>query len=176
MKDHEFTAETFKAAFPEIHEEIRRAGFDAGVSEGLKTGREEGTAAGAEAERERIRGVEKIAIPGHEALISELKYDGKTTGPEAAVKVLEAETVLRKTKQESFVADAPQPAKPAEAPADRKPDPAAEEEKLPVEERCKLRWDRNPELREEFKMGGFKAYLAYEKNKQNVRIFEKKTE
>lgn len=175
MDHQEFTAESFKTAFPEIHEEIRRAGFDAGLSEGSKAGREEGLAAGAEAERERIRGVEKIAVPGHEALITELKFDGKTTGPEAAVKVLEAEQALRKTKQESFVADAPKPAETVLVATEEK-DSAAEEDKLPVEERCKLRWDRSPELREEFKMGGFKAYLAYEKNKQNVRIFEKKTE
>lgn len=171
MKQNEFTAESFKAAFPEIHEEIYRAGFDAGVSEGLKTGREEGHEAGAQAERERIRGVEKIAIPGHEALISELKFDGRTTGPEAAVKVLQAETELRKAKQESFVADAPKPAEPAPAPA--KEDPDAELEKLPLEERAKAKWDRSPELREEFFMGGFKSYLAFLKNEKNVRIFKK---
>lgn len=172
MDHQEFTAESFKAAFPEIHEEIRRAGFDAGASEGSKTGREEGMAAGAEAERERIRGVEKIAVPGHEALINELKFDGKTTGPEAAVKVLEAEAALRKTKQESFVADAPKPAAPVPAPA--KEDPDAELEKLPLEERAKAKWDRSPELRDEFFMGGFKSYLAFLKNEKNVRIFEKK--
>jgi hypothetical protein len=174
MKKDEFTAETFKAAFPEIHEEIYRAGFHAGASEGIKEGHEKGLAAGADAERERIRGVEKIAVPGHEALIGELKFDGKTTGPEAAVKVLEAEAALRKTKQESFVADAPKPATVAEAPADRKPDVEAEEEKLPLEQKAKNRWDRSPELRDEFFMGGFKSYLAYLKNEKNVRIFEKK--
>lgn len=170
MEKHEFTADSFKAAFPEIHEEIRRAGFDAGVAEGLKTGREEGREAGAEAERERIRGIEKIAVPGHEALIAGLKYDGKTTGPEAAVKVLEAETALRKTKQESFVADAPKPA--AQAPAPQKEDPEAELAKLPLDQQAKIRWDRSPEIREEYKMGGFEAYLSFEKNKGKIRSWE----
>jgi signal peptide peptidase SppA len=46
---------------------------------------------------------------------------------------------------------------------------AAEEKNLPFEKRAQLRWNRSPELRQEFRMGGFKAYLAWEKNKQNVR-------
>jgi ATP-dependent Clp endopeptidase proteolytic subunit ClpP len=45
----------------------------------------------AAAELKRIQDVEAQLIPGHEDLIAELKADGKTTGPEAAVKVLQAE-------------------------------------------------------------------------------------
>ncbi len=170
MEKTEFTAETFKAAFPEIHEEIRRAGFDAGVAEGLKTGREEGREAGAEAERGRIKAVLGKVIPGHEALVNELAFDGKTTGPEAAEKILEAETALRKTKRESFVEDAPKPAK--DAPAPEKEDPEAELAKLPLEQQAKIRWDRSLELREEYKMGGFAAYLSFEKYKGKVRSWE----
>lgn len=175
MSDTKVTAESIAQAYPEIHAEILKKGHETGHAEGFKAGREEGLAAGAETERERIRGVEKIAIPGHEALINTMKYDGKTTGPEAAVKVLEAETALRKTKAETFVADAPAPAKAAPV-TDEAAKAAAQEADLPVEERAKLQWDRSPELRQDFKMGGFAAYLAWEKNKQNVRIFEKKTE
>lgn len=170
MEKNEFTAETFKAAFPEIHEEIRRAGFDAGVAEGLKTGREEGREAGAEAERGRIQSVLGKGIPGHEALVNELAFDGRTTGPEAAEKILEAEAALRKTKQASFVSDTPAPVKPAEPPV--KEDPEAELANLPLEEQAKIRWDRSPELREQYKMGGFKAYLSYERNKEKVRSWK----
>ena len=172
MEKTEFTAETFKAAFPEIHEEIRRAGYDAGLADGTEKGRAEGFEAGRTAERERIREVEKISIPGHEALVSEMKFDGKTTGPEAAVKVLQAETELRKAKQQSFVADAPAPAKPA--PAAEKEDPDAELEKLPLEQQAKIRWERSPEIRDEFFMSGFAGYLAFLKNEKSIRIFEKK--
>lgn len=170
MEKQEFTAETFKAAFPEIHEEIRRAGYDAGHSEGVEKGRAEGFEAGKAAERDRIREVEGVSIPGHEKLIAALKFDGKTTGPEAAVKVLEAEKALRETKRESFAADAPKPVQDAPAPA--KEDPEAELAKLPLEQQAKIRWDRSPELREQYKMGGFAAYLAFEKNKEKVRSWE----
>lgn len=46
---------------------------------------------GATAERERIKAVQAQSMPGHEQLIATLAYDGKTTGPEAAVQVLAAE-------------------------------------------------------------------------------------
>lgn len=174
MEKQEFTAETFKAAFPEIHEEIRRAGYDAGLAKGVETGRAEGFEAGKKAERDRIREVEGVSIPGHEKLIAELKFNGTTTGPEAAVKVLEAEKALRETKRESFVADAAKPAPAAPAPA--KEDPEAELAKLPLEQQAKIRWDRSPEIREEFFMSGFAGYLAFLKNEKNVRIFEKKAE
>jgi signal peptide peptidase SppA len=45
---------------------------------------------GATAERQRIQDVNAQSIPGHEALINGLAFDGKTTGPEAAVQVLGA--------------------------------------------------------------------------------------
>lgn len=51
----------------------------------------EGKIAGATAECERIQSVEAQALPGHEALIATLKFDGKTSGAEAAMQVLHAE-------------------------------------------------------------------------------------
>ena len=46
---------------------------------------------GAEAERNRILGIEANALPGHEALVAELKADGKTTPDQAASRILKAE-------------------------------------------------------------------------------------
>jgi len=40
---------------------------------------------------------------------------------------------------------------------------------LPIEQRAKVLWDRSPELRREFRMGGFAAYLAFEKNRKDIR-------
>jgi len=62
---------------------------------------------GAEAERGRIQSVRMQLVPGHEALIEELAFDGKTTGPEAAVKVIAAEKLTRKTALENFQQSAP---------------------------------------------------------------------
>lgn len=64
-------------------------------------------AEGAAAERERIFSVEAQNLPGHEALIGELKADGKTTGPEAAAKVLAAEREKLSGMAARLAADAP---------------------------------------------------------------------
>lgn len=64
---------------------------------------------GASAERARIQAVEAQAIPGHEALIAALKFDGKSTAGDAAVAVLAAERTARSTAAARLAADAPQP-------------------------------------------------------------------
>ncbi|MBS0364911.1 MAG: signal peptide peptidase SppA [Proteobacteria bacterium] len=63
-------------------------------------------AEGARAERERIQAVEAAALPGHEALIGALKFDGKTTGGEAALQVLVAERSKRGDRLEALRKDA----------------------------------------------------------------------
>ena len=147
------TREQFAAEHPEIEAAIRA---DA---------RAEGFAAGAEAERERIQSVEAQAIAGHDALIATLKFDGKTTGPEAAVAVLAAEKTLRGTALAQLRAEAPAP---AAAPAAPESAPAAIDENLPLEDRAKAKWDAEPKLRDEFR--SFDAYLAYEKATASGRV------
>jgi len=66
-------------------------------------------AEGAASERARIQAVEAQAIPGHEALITALKFDGKSTGGDAAMAVLAAEKQTRTAAQAANAADAPQP-------------------------------------------------------------------
>jgi len=100
--DKTVTAESFAKAYPDIYREIVTKAYQKGHDEGFRKGHEEGSATGAEAERIRIREVEKMSVPGHEKLIEELKFDGKTTGPEAAVAVLKAEKDLREKKLEDF--------------------------------------------------------------------------
>lgn len=79
------------------------------------------TAAGAAAERERIAAVRAQSMPGHEALIERLAFDGKTTGPEAAMAVLAAERATREAAAKAFMDDAPAAAQPSAAPADSAP-------------------------------------------------------
>lgn len=76
----------------------------------------EGRESGAAAERDRIASVEAQTIPGHEALVAALKYDGKTSGPEAAVQVLAAEKTKLAAMGKHLSADAPKPVPHAEAP------------------------------------------------------------
>jgi hypothetical protein len=58
------------------------------MSQPRKNRFDEGFTAGAEFERKRIQRVEEQALPGHEDLIATLKYDGHTTGEQAAVQVI----------------------------------------------------------------------------------------
>ena len=53
--------------------------------------RSDAMAEGATQERARIQAVRAQALPGHEALIETLAFDGKTTGDQAAAAVLAAE-------------------------------------------------------------------------------------
>ena len=84
-------------------------------------------AQGAEAERARIQAVREQSMPGHEKLIDALAFDGKTTGPEAAVQVLAAERAKAAAQAAVRADDAVLPVKTEAAEsADADPKPAAE--------------------------------------------------
>lgn len=134
----------------------------------------EGQAAGATAERARIQAVEAQNLPGHEALIASLKFNGKTTGPEAALAVLNAERGLRATAASQLAADAPKPVATAAAPA-VVPNAAAQaqadaqaEAGLPLDDRCKARWERDSAVRAEF--GTLAAYTAFTRAEESGRV------
>jgi hypothetical protein len=95
----QFTLEEMKTAYPELVAQIDAEAYKRGVTEGLS----QGSKAGADAERARIQAVEAQTLPGHESLITSLKYDGVTTGEQAAVKVLAAEKALASSKLKEFV-------------------------------------------------------------------------
>jgi len=162
-----------KAKFPELFAEIQKASFDEGKQKG-----EEGLAAavdtarieGATAERERVQGVQEQSMPGHEKLIAELMFDGKTTGPEAAVKVLAAEKAAQRTNLDNNADDSPPPLADPDTDGD-----ADVDNNLPLEELCKAKWDKDKGLRAEFN-GDYDTYVAYEKAMASgrVRIINKK--
>ena len=113
--------EEFKTKYPDLHHAIfedgKKEGHAAGLIEGETAGLEKGKTeaqdqakeAGAKAEMERIQSVEAQSIPGHEKLIQALKFDSKTTGPEAAVQILAAEKTLRQNVLSQLDTDAPDP-------------------------------------------------------------------
>lgn len=79
------------------------------------------TAAGAAAERQRIADVRAQTLPGHEKLVETLAFDGKTTGPEAAMAVMAAERARVASAAAAHAADAPQAAPHSAAPSDSAP-------------------------------------------------------
>ena len=74
-------------------------------------------AEGATAERTRIEAVERQLIPGHEALINTLKFDGKSGPGDAAMAVNAAEKQSRTAQAAALAADAPLPVAQTPAPA-----------------------------------------------------------
>lgn len=106
----DMNAKELREEYPEVFTEIH----DAAYSEGLEAGKS--------AELERIKGVEEQLVSGHEDLIGALKFDGKTTGPEAAVKIIAAEKTMRDKRLEDIESDAVEPVEHAAAPEDDKKD------------------------------------------------------
>ena len=74
-------------------------------------------AEGASAERARIQAVEGQLIPGHEALINSLKFDGQSGPGDAAMAVNAAEKQSRNAQAAALAADAPAPVPQAAAPS-----------------------------------------------------------
>jgi hypothetical protein len=135
------TVAKVKAEYPNIAYALIDEGFTFGMQDGAQN------------ELERILAVQAQTMPGYEALVTELVADSKTTGPEAAVKVLAAEKQIRVNAKTDLDADGN--------------DPQADNKALTIEERAQAEWDQDGKLRDEFS-GDFKAYLAYRKNEGNV--------
>lgn len=76
------------------------------------------TTAGATAEAARISGVRATALPGHEALVETLAFDGKTTPAEAALAVNAAHRASIKAAADANTNDAPPALKHSAAPSD----------------------------------------------------------
>ncbi len=132
----------------------------------VEEGRSAGFKAGAAAETQRIKDVEAQTISGHEALISTLKFDGKTTGPEAAVQVLAAEKELQTKHAKDMISGAPSAVDFSAAPSDQPNDePAAN---LSFEETVQAEWDKDASLKAEFVK--FETYLAFRKADASGRV------
>lgn len=94
------TREELIAQNPELYQAVMAEG-KTGMDEAITKAKEES----AKAETARIQSVRAQLIPGHEAIIEALMFDGKTTGPEAAVAVLDAEKKQRIKAAADFKAD-----------------------------------------------------------------------
>jgi capsid assembly protease len=145
------------ALLAELLEEGRGPAFEAGKVEGW--------AEGAQHERARIKAVKAASLPGHEALIETMMFDGSTTGPEAAGRIIEAENAKRQLHLQAIATDAPRPVAHAAAPDFESLTDSA----LPIEERCKRQWARDPKLRAEFG-DRFESYLAFSKAESKGRV------
>lgn len=175
---HFMNLEDLKTKHPDIftaaYEEGKVAGLAEGIESGKKSGfdagRVEGITEGQKAEFQRIKDVEAALLPGHEDLIRAFREDGKTTGAEAMTAVFAAQKKLMDDQAAKLEQDA---IKPAAAAAASVVDVSASDQNLSIEDQAKAEWDKNAELRNEFKFGGLAAYVAFLKNAPNIRILKK---
>lgn len=123
-------------------------------------------AEGADAERARIQAVESALIPGHEALIASLKFDGKSSGGDAALAVNAAERNVRQAAAVALAAEAPKPVPQAAAPAVEPQEPQIDMS-LPVETRAKAQWEKDASLHREF--SSVEAYSAFLRAEESGR-------
>ena len=157
------TLAELKEKQPDIYNAILKEGQDSAVVEieaGLVESIAKAKAEGAAAEQARIKSVRSQSITGHEILIETLMFDGVTTGEQTAVQVLAAEKTLRESKLAAFQAEGKDIKVPVVEGAEQPS--GAVDPNLPVEERAKAEWDKDPALRAEFK-DNFTAFLAFKK-------------
>lgn len=120
---------------------------------------------GSDAERKRIQDIEAIAMPGHEDLVNQFKFDGKTSGADAALAIVAAEKKNRELAHQNLKKDAPAPVpQPSTTPVENN-----SLDHLPLEDRCKKKWEADAELRKEFE-NSFDRYLKNEQMTAEGRV------
>lgn len=157
------TSEMLAEKHPDVFKAIQEQGYGKGVE------------AGAKAERERIQGVFSTNRAGREKLVAELMFDGKSTKSDAAEKILAAADLKRASMLSDIKADAEAVKVSAVDSAAAEAAASAVDQSLPVEERAKAEWDRNADIRGEFR-DNYNAYLAFMKNTEagRARIYNGK--
>jgi len=138
-------------------------------AEAVAVGHADGSVAGADGERARIVAVLDQSIAGHEDLVKTLAFDGETTGPEAAVKVLNAERDAQGKAATDRAADA---ADLDDVDASLETDTGADTG-LTGDEKVEADWEADEKLRAEFG-DDFERYTAFIANEKRVKILGSK--
>jgi len=125
-------------------------------------------AEGVRAENDRVKSVQAQSFPGHEKLIAEMIADGKTTGSEAAIKILAAEREGKKNTIANLAVDLPKHVEPQF-------DDLEDDSAKTGEELWKAEWDSSVSLRDEFS-GEFSTYMSYKRAEESGKIKMRKGE
>lgn len=135
---------------------------------------QEARASGATAERDRIKAVKAQTLPGHDALIEQMMFDGTTTGPQAAEKVIAADRAKGTSNRTTAASEAPAPhQRETVTEGDKNKDKVAgktkaELEAMPLKERCEHEFKADAKLQEEF--GKVEAYIAFKQAEANGQV------
>jgi len=141
--------ELLKKEAPELLAAIEKAAKDEGITAGMTQG----------VEKERTRVVAILKVDGDMDVAKKCIEDG--IGLDASYKLFhDALKTKMGTVLANHQADAPDPLIQPAAGAD--PGQGADDQNLPIEDRCKKAWDKDPGLRKEFG-NDFDGYLSHEK-------------
>jgi ClpP class serine protease len=140
------TLESLSANNPELVQAITKQGYDSGFAAGVEQGKKD--------EVTRIKDVKSQLIPGHEALVESMMFDGISTKADAALAIVEAEKTARSNAHVDFRRTAPTVVPDTE---ETVADPTAG---MSEEEKLKYEFDNDKELQAKF-AGDFEAYQAY---------------
>ena len=134
------------------------------------------TLEGATAERARILGIETIAVAGHDALVAEMKADGKTSPADAAMRILAAEKVTRGKNLQAIKDVETEGSKvPAVASAQGTQDPP-KSAKATTPEQWKAEYAADPKLQAEFTAAEpYAAYMQAETSGKVRRLVNRST-
>jgi hypothetical protein len=160
---------TIKERLGEVFEEIFAQGRQAGREEGYKAG----LAEGARRERERILAATGAPAEGEAPAAEPAQSDGTEGAPAGGTatatiskikKVLVAETAKATGHISKVIAEKARQPLPAAVEAEAVQAVQAVEPGLPLDERCKAEWDREPGVRAEF--GTLEAYKAFVRQRE----------
>jgi len=167
-KKVELTIEILKKDYSDLFAAIKKELLDENA-QGEQIIRESAAAA----ERDRIKGVADQLMPGHEKIINEMMFDGKTTPGEAAIKINSENKKALASAGDDFRADSVESVDHADASDDATG--TAGSDNKPIEETAKEAWEKDGKLRAEFG-DKFEAYLSFMKanSKGAVKIQTKK--
>lgn len=170
------TRDTIAAEHPSIADAFRNEGLAAATVDTLSAANPVVAAAlradGARAERERIKGVKDASLPGYEAQIETMMFDGKTAPGEAALAINKAAREALGRQATAIAADGSELRKVpgAEPPAGAQGDD--ENDQRSVEVRAKADWDTKAAIRAEFRtIENYTAYLRASEKGQ-IRILK----
>lgn len=123
---------------------------------------------GATAELDRIKAVHSKSMKGHEKLITNLMFDGKTTGDQAASAVLDAEKAAVNKTQADLDTDAAATADVTAAAAGEEQSNTQEQDGAFSEEKAEAAWEASKALQAEFKKK--EHYVACAKAEHNKTV------
>lgn len=166
-------ADFIKSEFPEIAEKLAQENSDKIKSETKESsfveGKNAGLIEGAKAERDRILSIEDAALSGYEDLVTKAKQDANMTAEKLAMQIISQE----KQRGTSYISAQKEAEKemPKVDPNFEKTDSNTSKvnPNLPLEERAKIEWQNNANLRSEFG-NDYDSYFAYQTANENHQV------